>query len=149
MSITRRAAALRGPGDGGAWGDGMAAAELSAAVALLLVPVLLLVVSLPVWSERQHAAVVAAREAALVTARAYPDDRSADAIVRARHVAALHGVPVDDVVVEIDADLRRGGLVTATVHVAMPAVSLPGRAPIGSWTWTTAHSVRIDDYRSR
>ena len=45
---------------------GFVATELVLAIGLLLFPIVLLVGSLPQWSERQHAAIVAAREAAQV-----------------------------------------------------------------------------------
>ena len=43
----------------------------------------------------------------------------------------------------------RGGLVTATVTVRMPALAVPLLASVGAWSWTARESVRIDDYRSR
>jgi NADH:ubiquinone oxidoreductase subunit H len=45
-------------------GRGFVAIEWVAAVALLLLPVVVLVATLPSWAERRHAATVAAREAA-------------------------------------------------------------------------------------
>ena len=58
---------------------GFVAIELVLAIGLLLFPVVLLVGSLPQWSERQHAAIVAAREAAQVAAQEWPADGGIDA----------------------------------------------------------------------
>ena len=55
---------------------GFVATELVLAIGLLLFPVVLLVGSLPQWSERQHAAIVAAREAAQVAGAGLAGRRS-------------------------------------------------------------------------
>jgi hypothetical protein len=35
------------------------------------------------------------------------------------------------------------------VRMRMPAIAVPGLAPVGAWTFTTVASLRVDDYRSR
>ena len=128
---------------------GFVAIELVLAIGLLLFPVVLLVASLPQWSERQHAAIVAAREAARVAGQAWPADGDVDAERVAREVVATYGIADGDVTITVSPPPGRGGLVTATVTVRMPALAVPLLASVGAWSWTARESVRIDDYRSR
>jgi len=129
--------------------SGFVAVELVLAIGLLLFPVVLLVTSLPQWSERQHAAIVAAREAARIAAQEWPVDGGVDAERVAREVAATYGIAPGDVAITVAPPPQRGGLLTATVTVRMPALSVPLLARVGAWSWTARESVRIDDYRSR
>ena len=131
--------------------DGFVATELVLAVALLLVPVALLVLTLPTWSERKTTGRVIAREVARTAARNGVCD-----IVRANVIADTMGrnlgmVP-GDLGIELDcspgAVLDPGGEVSAIVTVRMPAVVLPGIGPIGEWSWTGAHRQPIDRYAS-
>jgi hypothetical protein len=128
---------------------GFVATELVMAIGLLLLPVVLLVGSLPQWSERQHAAIVATRAASQVAAQDWPADGQVDAERAARDVMATYGIDERDVKVVVSSPPGRGGLVTATVTVRMPALAVPLLARVGAWSWTTHASVRIDDYRSR
>jgi hypothetical protein len=128
---------------------GFVATELVLAIGLLLLPIVLLVGSLPQWSERQHAAIVAAREAAQVAGQEWPADGQDDAERVARDVMATYGIGRADVKIVVSPAPGRGGLVTATVTVRMPALAVPLLARVGSWTWTAREAVRIDDYRSR
>ncbi len=134
-------------GDGRA--RGYVAVEFAAGVALLLVPVILLVAVLPVWSEREHAAAVAAREAARYAAQAWPNDVDAGAVVTAQRAVTRYGVPAADLQVVMATDVGRGGQVRATVTIVMPALVVPGFGAHGGWHWTTSYAVRVDDYRSR
>jgi hypothetical protein len=125
------------------------AIELALAVGLLLLPVVLLVASLPAWVERRHAAGVAAREAATAAAIAYPGDGRDAGRASAIEAVANYGLTADDVTVEFERfDLRRGGTVRARVTIAMPAVVVPGIGTVGGFEWSVTHSRRIDDYRS-
>jgi hypothetical protein len=128
---------------------GFVAVELAAGIALLLVPVILLVAALPVWSEREHAATVAAREAARYAAQQWPNAVDAEAVGAADDAAANYGVPAGDVAVVLHSDVDRGGQVVATVTILMPAIVVPGIGTSGAWHWTTSYAVRVDDYRSR
>lgn len=127
---------------------GHAAIELVASVGLLLLPVVMLVAALPTWSERRHVAIVAAREASVVAAQGYPRDVSHEAELIAESIASAHGVAPEDIRVDVRTDLQRGGSVTATVTVRMPAMEIPGIGRVGAWSWSTTHTRRIDDYRS-
>src|SRR5207244_883752 len=81
--------------------QGFVAVELAASVAVLLVPVVLLVAGLPTWSERRHAATVAAHEGAREAAAEWPAVHDAVVIEVARLAAANLGVPPGDVAVRV------------------------------------------------
>jgi len=138
MNATRRA---RSP-------EGQAAIELVASVGFLLLPVVLLVTSLPTWSERRHLAIAVAREASVVAVDGYPHDVGSEAEAIAVAIASTYGVREGDIDVDVSTDLRRGGSVSATVTVRMPAISIPGVGSVGAWSWRTTHTRRIDAYRS-
>jgi hypothetical protein len=104
---------------------GFVAVEWVAAVGFLLLPIILLVASLPVWAERQNAATVSAREAARVLVRSWPENDPDAATRVAREVAADHGVDASDVAVRVEAGgVERGSYVRVTVTVAMPAIAV-------------------------
>ncbi|MCU1427271.1 MAG: hypothetical protein JWL83_1271 [Actinomycetia bacterium] len=129
--------------------EGFVAIEFAVAVGLLLLPVVLLVAALPSWVERQHAASVAAREAAAVAVRAFPQDGLGAAVAAAEETVANYGIPADAIDVTFDrVDLRRGGTVSARVTIEMPAVVVPGMGTAGGFHWSVVRSRRIDDYRS-
>jgi len=128
---------------------GFVAVELAAAIALLLVPTLVLVASIPVWSERRHAATVVAREAARIAAAGWPAGAGGDVDAVVDSVAADYGVPRADLAVSVDVGPTRGGQAAAHVTVLMPALHLPLIGDAGAWHWSTTYAVRIDDYRSR
>lgn len=135
-----------------AYEQGFAALELSAGVALLLLPVVLLVVSLPRWVERQDVARVAARDAARVVGlRGWCDQGAAEQAVA--RIAGDAGFPFGTLQVTLDCaaagPLPRGGRVTAQVRVAMPVLAVPTVGSVGSWTWTAGHREPIDPYGSR
>jgi hypothetical protein len=123
--------------------------ELAAALAVLLVPVLLLVAVLPRWVETRDATVVAAREAARGAALAYPADGAEAAAAAVAEVAARHGLAPDRLRLELDAPARRGGTVVATVTVRVPALAVPGVGLLGAWEVSVTSTRRIDDHRSR
>jgi hypothetical protein len=129
--------------------SGFVAVELVAAVALLLVPTVVLVASIPVWSEQRHAATVIAREAARVAAAGWPAPAGADVDAVIASEAADYGVPSGDVSATVTVDHARAGQAVARVTVLMPALHLPLIGDAGAWHWSTSYSVRIDDYRSR
>jgi len=128
---------------------GFVAVEWVAAVALLLLPIVVLVATVPVWAERRHAATVAAREGARVLVRDWPQSDPGRATVIAREVADAHGVESDDVRVHVSSvGAERGSLVRVEVDVRMPAISVMGLSA-GAWRFTAVEVRRIDDFRSR
>jgi hypothetical protein len=130
---------------------GYVAAELALGIGLLVFPVAMLVLTLPTWSERQSAARAIAREAA----RTVAIDGECD-IDAARRVASTmaENTGLRGGAVEIALDcpvgqrLPRGGEVTASVTIGIPAVDIPGIAEVGAWSWTAHHSEPVDQYRS-
>jgi hypothetical protein len=128
---------------------GHVAIEFALSIGLLLLPVVLLVAALPSWTEREHAATVAAREAAAVAVAAYPDDGRVDARAAVDETLANYGIPTAaaDMTFPRD-DVRRGGIVSVRVTVRMPAMVVPGVGTVGGFHWSVVQSRRIDDYRS-
>jgi hypothetical protein len=131
--------------------DGYVAAELALGIGLLVFPVAMLVLTLPTWSERQSAARSIAREVARTIAVDGTCDRAAAERVRSTMATnvGLRGGAVEVALDCVDGQrLRRGGDVTASVTVTMPAVDIPGIAEVGAWSWTAHHSEPVDQYRS-
>jgi len=128
---------------------GFVAVEWVAAVALLLLPVVVLVGTLPAWTARRHAATVAAQEAARAVRFGRVTDESG-ALFVARAVAGHRGVPAEDVTVQLEREGGRGGTLTVRVRMRMPAIAMPfAHGGVGRWTYTAEHHLRVDDYRSR
>jgi hypothetical protein len=137
----------------GARGDerGFVAAELALGVGLLLFPVALLVLTLPTWSERQATGRAIAREVArTVAVEGTCDQAAANDVVRT--MAGNLGLDPADVSVALNctsgSPLPRGGSLTASVTVLIPAVAIPTIAQVGQRHWTTRHTEAIDPYRS-
>jgi hypothetical protein len=129
---------------------GFVAIEWVAAIALLLLPVVALVGTLPTWAERTHAAAVAAREAARELEQHWPAGDPAAATLVATYVAADHGVSATDVHVRvISPGSEPGDQIRVEVSVRMPAIAMPGLSGVAAWTYSTVASLRVDDYRSR
>jgi hypothetical protein len=124
---------------------GFVAVEWVAAIACLLLPVIVLVGSLPMWMERKHTATVAAREAAAAIIR----DPGTDAAAVAEAVAANYGVGRDDVDVRVRGPVAAGRYVTVEVDIRMPAIGAGALAAGPGWTYTAVQRRRVDDYRGR
>ena len=128
---------------------GFVATELVLGIGLLVVPVALLVLTLPGWSERQVTARVISREVARRLARDGVCDVVGSRALGATMAGNL-GVPGAQVSVDVScaagAALAPGGDVEARVTVTMPAVNLPGIGAIGAWSWTARHREPIDRY---
>ena len=128
---------------------GFVAVEWVAAIALLLVPMIVLVAMLPMWAERRAAASLAAEEAAKVLVDEWPHGDGADAVEAAHEVAADHDVDAADVALYIESvGGERGDDVRVRISVRMPAVSVLGMHA-GEWRYESVVTRRIDDYRSR
>jgi len=128
---------------------GFVAIEWVAATAVLLLPIVVLVASMPQWAERRHAATVAAREAAHEVAERWPAGDAEVAVIVATDVAADHGIDARDVHVRVPSvGEARGDEVEVDVEVTMPAIGVAGMS-VGSWSYTARATRRIDDFRSR
>ncbi|MEW6474320.1 MAG: hypothetical protein AB1679_18870 [Actinomycetota bacterium] len=128
---------------------GTAVIETPLAVVLLLVPVALLVITLPAWPERQTVARAAATEAArsAVLADSW-DEAVATGQAVVERTAANYGLAANDFVLDWSGALTRGSAVTARVTVRMPALAVPGLGSVDAWTWTASHTESVDRYRS-
>lgn len=128
---------------------GSVAVELPLALGLLLLPLSLLVITVPAWPERQTVARAAAIEASRIAALAGSLQEGVEegnaAVVRA---ATNQGLDPNDVSVSWEGSFRRGGSVTANVTVRMAALVVPGLTTVEAWAWTASHTERVDDYRS-
>lgn len=120
--------------------------ELPLVFGLLLVPFGMLVISAPVWVERQTAARDAAAEAARhLVLDAGSDGRSADQIVR--EIEAGYGLAPGTLWLELpEGVVGPGETLSVRVTVEIPAVSLPIFGGIGAVDWTAEHSERSPDY---
>lgn len=131
--------------------SGFVATEFAFGVVVLVLPVTLLVLTFPRWSERQVTARVIAREVARRSARDGVCDRAGATRLGATMARNL-GVAPSDVRVELacagGAGLAPGSNVEALVTVAMPAVQVPGVGPVGAWSWTARHREPVDRYAS-
>ena len=129
---------------------GFIAVEWVAAVAMLLLPAVVLVATLPTWAERRHAATVSAREVARDLQLHWPAGDAAEAELVGRYIAANHGIDGSDVSVRVlDGGSGPGEQIRVEVRVRMPAIAVPGVAPVGAWTYSARATLRVDDYRSR
>jgi hypothetical protein len=128
---------------------GFVATELVLGIGVLVLPVALLVLTLPGWSERQVTARVVSREVARAAARDGVCDL-ADARALGAAMAGNLGLPPDDLSVDLactdGAELLPGSDVEARVTVRIPAVDLPALGAVGSWSWTARHREPVDRY---
>lgn len=128
---------------------GNAALELVLGVCLLLLPVTMLVVTLPEWLERQAAVRLAAAEAAraLALSSAWAEG-TADAEAAVARIGRGHGLQPGDLQVTLAGDLRRGAYVQAEVRTVVPLTRIPGFGALGGFTVVARHAERVDPYRS-
>jgi hypothetical protein len=135
------------PGDGG-----YVAAEFTMGVCVILLPVTMIVLALPVWSERQAMAQRAANESAREMALAASSASGLAAAERVvAEVAANYGIARNDVRgpnLSAGGGLAGGSTVVSQVTVRMPVMVIPLIGRVGSWSWTAVHAERVDDYRS-
>jgi hypothetical protein len=117
-------------------------------VSLIVLPVMVLVLTLPTWEERTVDAQDAARDAAraLVTADNWGDGVSAANNVVSQVVAG-DSVPAEDVTVSYSGSLDPGGTVTAAVTVIIPAGNVPGLGFVGVLHYTASSTEHVDSYQ--
>ncbi len=132
--------------------EGFVTAEFVLGVCVIVLPVTLMVLALPIWSERQAMAQRAANESAREVVLA---DSLSAGVTAARlavaQVAANYGVSPDDVRgpdFSAGGGLAGGQTVVSRVTVRMPMLVIPLLGRVGSWSWTAVHAERVDDYRS-
>ncbi len=144
-----RPAPARPARQGGAESGAATVLSLVLGLAFVVLPVLLLVLSIPVWEQRAVDARDAARAAAraLAVSQGWPEGAlAADAAARA--VLSGDGVPADAAGLSLGGALVPGGQVTASVTVEVPAGALPWLGPVGNVPYTAASTQAVSPYRS-
>ena len=130
---------------------GFVATEFEVGVAVLVLPVALLVLTFPRWSERQVTARVIGREVARRAARDGICDRGAARVLGTTMARKLGVAPADlsvDLRCTDGVGLEPGADVEAAVTITMPAVQVPGVGAVGAWSWTARHREPVDRYAS-
>lgn len=128
---------------------GAASLELGLGAAVLLLPVAVMVLTLPTWVERQSAARVAAREAARTAVTAdSPATAARLGKQAATEVATNHGLEPGAFDVAITGTLQRHGSMAATVTARFPATAFFGFTDVEAFTWSVTHTEKVDRYRS-
>ncbi|MEZ5218184.1 MAG: hypothetical protein R2715_16750 [Ilumatobacteraceae bacterium] len=117
------------------------------AVGLLLLPVVIVVLSIPPWPERQSIATSAACASSLLYATA-PNAAAGAAIADDAVHQTANNYGIDNLTLELTGEWCRGCEVTARVTVTIPAIRVPFAGTVGSFEWTATSTARIDDYRS-
>ncbi len=120
--------------------------EFLFAVGVLLFPIVIFVLTIAPVVERRTVAGRAAAEAARAYAVA-PTESEALAAAAAiiDQIDANYGF---DFTYSVVGDFDRGGLVTATVTVSLPAIVFPGVGEAPGITYSATHQENIDLYRS-
>ena len=116
-------------------------------LALVVLPTLVAVLSLPAWEGR----VVDAQDAARLSVRALAQAPDWPVGVEAAQAAVASVVSGDDIsgndVSEaFSGDLEPGGEVTVSITVTVPATDLPGVGPVGQLHYTAVSTAHVDDY---
>lgn len=135
------------------WSDqaGTVAPEFAAGVGFLVLPVVVLVLSLPGWFEARHAGRVAAAQAAREAATApNPIAAATGAAAIVDRLLADHGVEAAKPLALITTPPTSGGVetVTASVTVRVPALQLPFVGPVAGFDHTVRHTQPLDRYRA-
>jgi hypothetical protein len=115
---------------------------------LIVMPIMVLVLTLPTWEQRAVDAQDAARTAAraLVTADNWDDGISA-ADEAVSQLVAGDGLPPSDLTVTYSGSLDPGGTVSAAVTVVIPAGNLPGLGFVWALHYTASSTEHVDSYR--
>ena len=127
---------------------GSAPLSLVLGLGLLVIPILLLVLTLPTWESRT----VDARDAAAAAARALVTSDSWDAGVAdanrvVQEIASTDGVG-GELAVSYSGSLTRGGSVSARVTVTIPATEIPLIGAVGDLHYSSTSTQLVDEYRS-
>jgi hypothetical protein len=117
-------------------------------VSMVVLPVLVLVLTLPTWEQRAVDAEDAARNAARVLAVA---STWGEGVAAANEAVALDagndGLPPTDLATTYSGSLGPGGEVTATVTVTVPVGYVPGLGAVGTAHFTASSTEHVDTYR--
>jgi hypothetical protein len=120
-----------------------------AVIIVAMVPVFVIVMSVPSWVERMLFARVAAQEAARAAVLADSwEDGQAQASTLLGEIAANHDVPAGASSLALSGALERGATISATVSVQTPTLTIPFVTTVGSTTLSSTHTEVVDHYRS-
>ena len=127
---------------------GFAPLTMTLGVCLVVIPVLLLVLTIPTWLERSVDARDAASDAARVIATANTwAAGTAAANQTVAQAVTNDGLNPADVTVSYTGSLDPGDTVTATVTVTLPAGVVPGVGRYGTIHYTATSTQHVDSYR--
>jgi hypothetical protein len=127
---------------------GYVSLELVLGLALLVLPIALIVLTLPTWLARQNLARLASQQAARTAVIAASPEQGATAAGTVAADAGLDAARDLRVAWGPGSSFARGGLVTVRVTVQTPAIAIPFLGSFGSFPLTATFSERVDQYRS-
>jgi hypothetical protein len=114
----------------------------------LFVGLILVLVALPQWPERQGAARAAAAEGARAAVLvASPAQMQAAAERTAREVLTNYGIPASDYSITVDGSLERGTAITVSVTIHLPVIAVPFGPAVEHGSYTARSVERVEDYR--
>ena len=116
-------------------------------VALIILPVMVLILTVPVWEQRTVDAQDAARAAARAMVAASTETGGLLAAKQAvDEVFQGDGIPSAQVSITFAGEDVPGGSVTASVTVVIPAGRVPGLGAIGDLHYTARSTEHVDSY---
>lgn len=128
---------------------GSVAVELPVGAALLLIPVAVLLMTVPQWPERVSVARAMAREAASLYATAPSESAGRAAAQQAVADAATNcGFNPDHVAMSVAGTWCRACTITVDVTIPVPALEIPLIGTVDGFDYTATATQRIDDYGS-
>lgn len=123
--------------------------ELTLGLCVLVLPLVMLVSTLPTWLERESVTRAIAREAARSYVLASDPAAGVQAAgTIAERIAANHGLASQSFRLNIVGDLNWGSQVTVTVRTLVPLLWVPGIGHVGGFTISAHHREVVDPYRS-
>ena len=118
-------------------------------VGLVVLPVMMVVLSLPAWEQRAVDAQDAARDAARALATAGDwGSGVASAELTVSEMLQGDGLSPADLSLRCSGSLVADGRVTASVTVAVRVGVLPGLGAVGTLHYTASSTQHVDSYRS-
>lgn len=116
---------------------GAAAIEVGLVMAFVLIPVMMLLLVVPTWIERQTAGRDAASEAARAIVLSGGDVGAAQSVVAT--VERGYELPPGTISLSSVSTLAAGEQFTVIVTVSQPAIALPGLGQLAGWSYEAQH----------
>jgi hypothetical protein len=127
--------------------SGFVTVEFVLGVAFLMLPVALIALTLPVWSERQAVASVAAREAARTFVLTGNEEAARTSAIGV--ISNNPGIDADEVTITFEGDpLEPGAEVQSDVTISLPMTLIPLVGDFEPFDLTESHTEVVDLYRS-